>query len=141
MSGVYVEGSYEPRHLDRQLDEYCKTCIQCQELKNFPPKNHATFHPHDIPQEPWKVISIDVVGPLPESNSSNVILNIVDHFSKYLIFTPVTVNLTSKQVAEIYRDKVFSIFSIPKKIVSDRGTQFALHFMNDILAAYKITPN
>ncbi|KAF8643526.1 hypothetical protein AX16_008988 [Volvariella volvacea WC 439] len=127
--------------LNHQLGEYCKACIRCQELKNFPPKNHATLHPHNIPQEPWKVISIDAVGPLPESNSSNTILNLVDHFSKYLISTSVTVNLTSKQVAEIYRDKVFSIFGVPKKIVSDKGTQFASHFMNDILAACKITPN
>ncbi|KAF8643202.1 hypothetical protein AX16_009165, partial [Volvariella volvacea WC 439] len=127
--------------LDRQLSEYCKACIRCQELKNFPPQNRATLHPHNIPQEPWEVILIDVVGPLPESNSSNAILNIVDHFSKYLISTPVTVNLTSKQMAEIYRDKVFSIFSIPKKIVSDRGTQFASHFMNNIFTVCKITPN
>ncbi|KAF8638653.1 hypothetical protein AX16_010468, partial [Volvariella volvacea WC 439] len=44
-------------------------------------------------------------------------------------------------MAEIYKDKVFNIFSIPKKIVSDQGTQFALHFMNNILATCKITPN
>ncbi|KAF8646352.1 hypothetical protein AX16_007275 [Volvariella volvacea WC 439] len=101
----------------------------------------TTLHPHDISQEPWEVISIDVVGSLPKSNGLNAILNIVDHFSKYLISTPVTINLISKQMAEIYRDKVFSIFSVPKKIVSDRGTQFALHFMNDILTTCKIFPN
>ncbi|KAF8639592.1 hypothetical protein AX16_010276 [Volvariella volvacea WC 439] len=127
--------------LDCQLGKYCKACIRCQELKNFLLKNCTTFHPYDISQELWEVILIDAVSLFPESNSSNVILNIVDHFSKYLISTLITINLTFKQMAEIYRDKVFSIFGIPKKIILDRGTQFALHFMNDILAACKITPN
>ncbi|KAF8648450.1 hypothetical protein AX16_006277 [Volvariella volvacea WC 439] len=111
--------------LDRQLSEYCKACIRCQELKNFPP-----------PKSRY---------PSPSQHSPRTLGShfdrCVDHFSKYLISTPITVNLTSRQVAEIYKDKVFSIFGVPKKIMSDRGTQFASHFMNDILAACKITPN
>ncbi|KAF8643936.1 hypothetical protein AX16_008768, partial [Volvariella volvacea WC 439] len=53
--------------LDRQLGKYCKAYIRCQELKNFLSKNRATLHPHNISQEPWEVISIDVSGMMSTS--------------------------------------------------------------------------
>jgi len=38
--------------------------------------------------QPWGIISVDLVGPLPNSNGHNAILNIVDHFFKMGIAVP-----------------------------------------------------
>jgi len=75
---------------------------------------------------------VNLVGPLPASKGHDVILNIVDHFSKMVIVIPTSVTLTSPQVADLYKEKVFPFFGILKKIVSNRGPQFASKFMQDI---------
>jgi len=46
-------------------------------------------------------ISVDIIGPLPESNSFNAILVIVDRFSRMIILMAIKDTLTTYQTAEI----------------------------------------
>jgi hypothetical protein len=62
------------------------------------------------------------------------ILNIVDHYTKQIHLFPVTTQLTADGVASIYFEQVFPLHGIPKKIISDRGPQFAARSMR---ALYK----
>jgi len=87
------------------------------------------------------VISVNLIRPLPTSNDCNVILNIVDHFSKMVVMIPMSITLTSPQLADLYKAKVFSFFGIPRKIVLDRGPQFASEFMCDICQILSIEQN
>ena len=41
-------------------------------------------------------------------------------------------NISSEGIAKIYRDKIWKLHRIPKKILSDRGLQFALKFMEEL---------
>ena len=43
-----------------------------------------------------------------------------------------TTSISSSEVARIYRDNIWKIHSIPKKIISDRGPQFTLTFMGEL---------
>jgi len=65
----------------------------------------------------------------------------MDHFSKMVVAVPTSITLTSPQLANIYRDKVFPYFGVPKKIVSDRGPQFASEFTRDICQVLGIEQN
>jgi transposase InsO family protein len=49
--------------------------------------------------------------------------------------------LTSFQTAEIYRDHVWSKHGLPKKVISDRGPQFAAQFMKDLHKLIKVEMN
>jgi len=89
----------------------------------------------------FSLISVDLVGPLPVSKGHDTILNIVDHFSKMVIVIPTSVTLTSPYVADLYKEKVFPFFGIPKKIVSDHGPQFASEFIWDICHLLGIKQN
>jgi len=40
-------------------------------------------------------------------------------------------SISSSEVARIYRDDIWKIHGIPKKIISDRGPQFASTFMEE----------
>ena len=64
----------------------------------------------------------------------DMILNILDHYTKQIYLFPVTSQITADGVASIYFDHVFPLHRIPQKIVSDRGPQFAARSMR---ALYK----
>jgi len=46
-----------------------------------------------------------------------------------------TMNVSSKGIAKIYRDKIWTLYGIPRKILSDRGPQFASKFMEEFMKA------
>ena len=85
----------------------------------------------EIPKEPWQEISIDMIGPLPNSNGMDTILVIVDRFMKMIRLKATTMNISSEGIAKIYRDKIWKLHGVPKTILSNRGPQFASKFMEE----------
>jgi len=63
------------------------------------------------------------------------------HFLKIVIAVSTSITLTSLQLMNIYQEKVFPFFSVPKKIVSDRDPQFASKFTCDICQILGIEQN
>jgi len=50
----------------------------------------------------------------------------------------ITTSISSSKVARIYQDDIWKIHDIPKKIISNRGSQFALTFMEELCKALGI---
>jgi len=46
-----------------------------------------------------------------------------------------TTNISSEGIAKIYRDDIWKLHGIPRKIISDRGLQFASKFMKELSKA------
>jgi len=53
---------------------------------------------------------------------------IVDRLTKVAHFIPMRTTYTSAKLAELYISRIVCLHGVPKKIVSDRGTQFTSHF-------------
>jgi hypothetical protein len=53
---------------------------------------------------------------------------VVDHLTKAAHFIPVNTTYNSVVLAELYMSLNVCLHGVPKKIVSDRGTQFTYHF-------------
>ena len=85
----------------------------------------------EIPQEPWQEISIDIIGPLPKSNGMDAIVVIVNQFMKMIHLKATMTNISSEGIVKIYRDNIWKLHGIPRKILSDRGPQFASKFMEE----------
>ena len=49
-----------------------------------------------------------------------------------------TTSISSSEVARIYQNDIWKIHGIPKKIISDKGSQFALTFMEELCKALGI---
>ena len=92
----------------------------------------------DIPQGPWQEISIDIIGPLPKSNGMDAIVVIVDQFTKMIQLKATMTNISLEGIAKIYRDNIWKLHGVPKKILSDRGPQFASKFMDEFTKALGI---
>jgi len=90
------------------------------------------LYPNEIPKGPWETISIDLIGPLPESAGYDRILVIVDRFSKMAHYAPINMNITTQGVAKVSWDQVFKDVGIPQKVISDRGPQFVSRFMKEL---------
>ena len=90
---------------------------------------------------PWEIISVNLIGPLPESHGKNAIMVIVDRFSKMIRLFPTTTEITSQGVAKIFRDEVFKLHGIPHKVISDRGPQFVSSFMKELYSQLQIEGN
>jgi len=101
-------------------------------------KKAAPLHPLPTPKVLWEEISIDIIGPLPKSENKDAILVVVDRFSKMIRLMATTTSISSSEVARIYRDNIWKIHGIPKKIISDRGPQFASTFMGELCKALEI---
>ena len=64
------------------IKQYVARCERCQATKpNRQPKRNYLY-PNEVPQNPWEIVSIDLIGPLLESVGYDGILVIVDRFSK-----------------------------------------------------------
>jgi hypothetical protein len=53
---------------------------------------------------------------------------IVDRLTKVAHFIPVKTIYSRPQLAELYMSRIVSLHGVPKKIMSDRGTQFTSQF-------------
>ena len=116
-----VERTFFWPGLSQDVHKYVNGCASCQTNKTSCLPSSTALHSHLPPTQPWEVVSVDLVGPLPSSQGNDAIFNIVDHLSKMVIAIPTSVTLTSPQLAALYREKVFPFFGIPKKIISDWG--------------------
>jgi IS30 family transposase len=77
----------------------------------------------------WEEIAMDFVVALPRTQSGyDSIWVILDRLTKVAHFIPVKTTYFGPQQAELYMARIVCLHGVPKKIVSDRGTQFTLKF-------------
>jgi transposase InsO family protein len=69
-----------------------------------------------------------IVGLLRTQLGYNSIWVIVDRLTKVAHFIPVKTTYFGLQLAELYMSRIVCLHGVPKKIVSDRGTQFTSKF-------------
>ena len=67
----------------------------------------------------------------------DAIVVIVDWFTKMIRLKATTTNVSSEGIAKIYRDDIWKLHGIPRKILSNRGLQFVSKFMEEFTKALK----
>ena len=50
-----------------------------------------------------------------------------------------TTNISSEGIVKIYRDEIWKLYGIPRKILSNRGLQFTTKFMKEFTKALGTT--
>jgi len=70
--------------LKEDVKKYVQGCFRCQQNKVQCQKKLGELHSLEIPQEPWQEISINIIGPLPRSNGMDIIVIIIDQFTKMI---------------------------------------------------------
>ena len=98
--------TYEGRGMKEFTKDYVHGCTVCQENKprtthQKAPLQLITPDPHS---GPFQMVAMDLITDLPESNSFNAVLTIINHScSKAMKFIPYTMNITGEGVAALYQ--------------------------------------
>jgi hypothetical protein len=76
---------------------------------------------------------MDFIVGLPRTRAGyDSISVVVDRLTKSAHFIPVKTSYSSAVLAELYMSQIICLHGVPKKIVSDRGTQFTSHFWQQL---------
>ena len=108
---------------------WVKSCLTCASRKRH--RTGATIGLRGITpgDRPFDVISMDFLGPLPETEAGNKYLLVInDYATRYPLAFPLPTN-DAASVAKVMIERVFLEFGPPRVILSDRGT----HFLNDLV--------
>ena len=104
------------------MKEVISTCNECLNVKGL--LNQYPLFSVPVAQEPFETISMDFMGPLPKGRLLNVyVLIIVDPLTRYLVAVP-TRDRSADTVINVLQDRVFSVYNVPKLILSDNAKEF-----------------
>ena len=115
--------------MKREVAEYVALCDTCQKVKAEHQRLAGLLQPLKIPEWKWEEIGMDFIVGLPHTQSGyDSIWVVIDRLTKVAHFIPVKTTYSGAKLAELYMSRIVCLHGIPKKIVSDRGTQFTSKF-------------
>lgn len=123
-----IRSRYFWRNMQRDIETYVKSCLECQKFKpsNQLPKN--AMIPRPLTRR-FETLSIDLVGPLPKSKEGyTIILVTEDPASRWVEVFPLK-DGNAETCAKALINEVFFRYGVPRKVISDNGPQFTGNLM------------
>ena len=126
----------------RDVAEYVALCDTCQRVKAEHQRPTGLLQPMKIPEWKWEEVGMDFVVGLPRTQRGyDSIWVIVDRLTKVAHFILVKTTYNGPKLTQLYMEKIVYLHGVPKKIVSDRGTQFTSHFLQQVRSSLGIKLN
>lgn len=110
--------------LKQTVTTFVQQCQVCQQAKVEHVKLSGLVNPLVVPDQAWSTVSLDFIEGLPKSGRYDVILVVIDKFSKYGHFLPLSHPYTAIQVAQTYFNNFYKLHGLPKAIINDRDRIF-----------------
>src|SRR5258708_15776671 len=129
--------------LSRYVAKFFAGCDVCNWTKTFPMQKVGKLVPNRVPDQHWQVISIDMIGELPDSKGYNAVLVVVDCLSKWIHTIPTVTSLDSAGVAQLFLKHVWHHHGLPEEVISDHRPTFVSNFSHELTAllGVKLTPS
>ncbi len=106
----------------KDVEQYVRSCTKCQQCKQFATRTPMSAKP--VPTKCLEEIIMDILGPLPNSSSGNKYVQVIqDRLSRYIAFISMK-NQTAETVAPYFLVEWVCKYGAPKKLITDRGTNF-----------------
>lgn len=130
-----VVSGYYWSSLMKDTDAFVKSCHQCQ-LKNAA-RNVRPVLPVIKVKEPWEVLGLYLIGPLPETVRQNkYVLTLTDLYSKYVTAEALQSKSASEVSATII-NKLYT-FGLVRKIITDQAQDFVDQLNETFLSTLNI---
>lgn len=118
-----IKSDYWFPKMAKFVKKYCRACLKCAHGKVPAGKKSGYLHPIPKEPKPFHTLHADHLGPFNESKKKNkYILVIIDSFTKFVIIKAVKNTKTSTTIT-VFKE-YFSIFGVPFRLITDRGTTF-----------------
>jgi hypothetical protein len=103
-----------------EVKNYVKSCDLCQRRKIAPTKGQGLYQPLPVADRIFETISIDTLGPLPDSDGYRYCVVITDQLSRMAIVEPIKSG-EAEEILEVLRKRVLLRFGVPEHLIADRG--------------------
>lgn len=121
----------------KDVIDYVKSCLPCQTRKAeraLPIGGMQHFEAYS----PFDLVSIDTLGPLPESlNGYRYVIVAIDYFTKFIEARAVK-DLKAQDCASFVLD-FCGRYGPPKRVVTDNGPQFLNDLVRDTMKVFGVT--
>jgi hypothetical protein len=115
--------------MKRDVAAHVALCDTCHQVKAEHHKPAGLLQPLKVPEWKWEEIGMDFIVGLPRTPAGyDSIWVIVDHLTKVAHFIPVKTTHSGARLAELYMSRIVCLHGVPKRIVSDRRSQFTSCF-------------
>jgi hypothetical protein len=115
--------------MKKDVAAHVALCDVCQRVKAEHQRPAGLLQPLQVPEWKLEEIGIDFIVGLPRTRAGyDSIWVIVDRLTKVAHFILVKTTYSGAKLAELYISNIVCLHGVPKKIVSDRGTQFTSQF-------------
>jgi hypothetical protein len=109
--------------LNKDVASHVALCDVFQRVKAEHQRPAGLLHPLKVPEWKWEEIGMDFIVGLPRAPARyDSIWVIVDKLTKVAHFIP------GAKLAELYMARIVCLHGVPKKIVSDQGSQFTSRY-------------
>ena len=129
---------YYWKGLKEDVEIYVKSCDKCQRREK--PKGKNELHPIEV-KEPFYMIGIDFVGPLPITEKGNrYIIVAMDYFTKWPEAKAVK-EATAKEVSTFILEEIICRHGCPQRILTDNGSHFNNEMIANLMEKFKVKHN
>ena len=111
------------QNMKEKVRNYINNCLKCIMFSKKPFKHDGELNNISKGNIPFDTIHIDHYGPITMSNSNyRYVFEVIDGFTKFIRLFPCKTTNTSEALKHL--KNYFMNYSIPKRIISDRGSCF-----------------
>lgn len=127
-----LKSSYWFPKMRKFVKKYVQSCLDCSYHKAPSGKKEGMLHPIPKIEEPFHTVHVDHLGPFVASKMRNsFILVLIDAYTKYINLYAVK-NTKTKSTIKVLNN-YFSLFGVPTRLISDRGTSFTSRTFKDFI--------
>jgi hypothetical protein len=84
---------------------------------------------------------MDFINVLPRNENKEVIMVIIDKFTKFDYFIPLTHPYTTIEVTRVFLKNIYKLHELPIKIITDRDSIFISLFWKELMGKLEVKLN
>jgi hypothetical protein len=116
-----------------------KSYLVCQNNKIEHLHLASLLQPIPVPSQIWSDIAMDFIKGFMKVGGNSVILTMVDRFSKFTHFIPLSHLYSGNFVAKAFFDQIVRLHMIPYSITSDRDPMLTSTFWKEIFQLARVS--
>ena len=125
-------------NMSQDVRQFTRNCDHCGRTKVWRDLKYGLLRPLSVPDQIWKEISMDFIGPLPKTQSGHdCILVITDRLGKGVIIEPCS-KTDAESLTRLFIRSFYRHHGLPNSITSDRGPQFISEFWRSLCTSLNI---